>query len=84
MPTCDHLEAIKNPKPHSRECEECLRSGDTWTHLRLCLTCGDVGCRDSSKNKHATKHSWSTQHPIVRSLEPSEDWRWCHVDEVAL
>jgi EmrB/QacA subfamily drug resistance transporter len=84
MPTCDHLEAIKNPKPLGRGCEECLRMGDTWVHLRLCLTCGHVGCCDSSKNTHATKHFWSIQHPIVRSLEPGEDWRWCYVDEIAV
>src|SRR5437016_2653113 len=84
MPTCDHLDAMKNPEPQSRGCEECLRIGDTWVHLRLCLTCGYVGCCDSSKNKHATKHFWSMQHPIVRSLESGEDWRWCYVDEIAV
>ena len=55
--------------------------GDVWVHLRLCLSCGHVGCCDSSKNKHATKHFRATQHPIIRSLEPGEDWRWCYVDE---
>jgi uncharacterized UBP type Zn finger protein len=84
MPTCEHLEAVKNPKPQSRGCEECLRVGDTWVHLRVCLTCGYVGCCDSSKNRHATRHFWSMQHPIVRSLEPGEDWRWCYVDEIAV
>ena len=70
--------------PLRRGCEECLRSGDTWVHLRLCLMCGHVGCCDSSKNKHATKHFWSMQHPIASSLEPGEDWRWCYVDEIAV
>ena len=84
MPTCDHLEAMKNPGPRSGGCEECLRFGDTWVHLRLCLTCGHVGCCDSSKNRHATKHFWSTQHAIVQSLEPGESWRWCYVDEIAV
>src|SRR6202041_1473567 len=65
-------------------CEECLKMGDTWVHLRLCLECGHVGCCDSSKNKHATKHFHHTKHPIIRSLEPGEDWGWCYVDELEL
>jgi len=84
MPTCEHLGTVKNPEPQSRGCEECLRVGDTWVHLRVCLTCGYVGCCDSSKNRHATRHFWSMQHPIVRSFEPGEDWRWCYVDEIAV
>jgi uncharacterized UBP type Zn finger protein len=60
----------------------CLAMGDTWVHLRLCLTCGNVGCCDSSKNKHATKHFHKTKHPVVKSFQPGEDWRWCFVDEV--
>ena len=56
--------------------------GDTWVHLRLCLSCGHVGCCDSSKNKHATKHFHGTKHPLVRSIEPGETWVWCYVDEV--
>jgi EmrB/QacA subfamily drug resistance transporter len=84
LPTCDHLDRITNPQPRSRGCEECLRMGDSWVHLRLCLTCGQVGCCDSSKNRHATKHFWGSRHPIVRSLEPGEDWRWCYVDEIAV
>ena len=58
--------------------------GDVWVHLRLCLTCGHVGCCDTSKNKHATKHFHQTQHPIMRSFEPGEGWGWCYVDEVML
>jgi len=63
-------------------CEECLKSGSWWVHLRLCETCGHVGCCDSSPNKHATKHFHASGHPIVQSFEPGEDWRWCYVDEV--
>jgi uncharacterized UBP type Zn finger protein len=81
--TCVHLNEIKpHVKPKTPEgCEECLKIEDTWVHLRLCLTCGHVGCCDSSKNKHATKHFHTTKHPIVKSLEPGEDWRWCYIDE---
>jgi hypothetical protein len=62
-------------------CEECLRTGSQWVHLRLCLTCGHVGCCDSSPNRHARRHAHTAGHPIVRSYEPGEDWRWCYVDE---
>jgi uncharacterized UBP type Zn finger protein len=81
MAACTHLALVSDPEPRTRGCEECLQSGDTWVHLRLCLTCGHVGCCDSSKNHHATRHHRSSKHPIVRSLEPGEDWRWCYVDE---
>jgi uncharacterized UBP type Zn finger protein len=81
---CTHADQVRDVKPHSRGCEDCLKTGDTWVHLRLCMTCGHVGCCDSSKNKHATKHFHSTRHPIVRSIEPGEDWGWCYVDEVEL
>ena len=86
VPTeCSHVAAhIKPVKPHTRGCEECLKLGDTWVHLRMCLECGHVGCCDSSKNKHATKHFHSTHHPIIQSAERGEDWRWCYVDEVFL
>jgi EmrB/QacA subfamily drug resistance transporter len=83
-PTCDHLAVVIRPEPCAYACEECLRRGDTWVHLRQCLSCGHVGCCDASKNQHATKHFWSSQHPIVRSAEPGEDWRWCYVDEIAI
>ncbi len=79
---CSHLTATPKATPQSKGCAECLASGDTWVHLRLCLTCGHVGCCDSSKNKHATRHFHETQHPVIRSFEPGEDWRWCYVDEV--
>jgi EmrB/QacA subfamily drug resistance transporter len=84
VPTCDHRAAIGNPEPRTRGCGECLRTGDTWIHLRLCLSCGYVGCCDSSKNRHATAHFWSSRHPIVRSLEPGEAWRWCYIDETVV
>lgn len=80
--TCAHLDQIKRVNPKTKGCEECLKMGDTWVHLRLCLTCGHVGCCDSSKNKHATKHFHSTKHPVVRSQEPGESWMWCYVDEL--
>ena len=63
-------------------CEECLLIGSGWVHLRLCLSCGHVGCCDSSPNRHATKHFYKTTHPIVRSLEPGENWEWCYIDEI--
>jgi uncharacterized UBP type Zn finger protein len=65
-------------------CEDCLRAGGKWLHLRICLTCGHVGCCDSSPNRHATAHHHETSHPIMRSLEPGEGWSWCYVDDVAL
>jgi MFS family permease len=83
-PICDHLATITDVAPRTRGCEECLRTGDTWVHLRLCLACGHVGCCDSSTHRHASAHFWSSRHPIVRSLEPGEDWRWCYVDEIAV
>jgi uncharacterized UBP type Zn finger protein len=84
--SCTHLSEVKeNIKPKTPEgCEECLKTGDEWVHLRLCLSCGHVGCCDNSKNKHATKHFKATQHPIIRSFEPGENWKWCYVDQVYL
>jgi uncharacterized UBP type Zn finger protein len=81
---CKHLGMIHNVQPQTKGCEECLKMGDTWVHLRLCLVCGHVGCCDSSKNKHASKHFAATGHPVMRSLEPGEDWGWCYVDQVWL
>jgi len=80
-PKCSHLNLIRAVQPSAEGCEECLALGDTWVHLRLCQTCGHVGCCDSSKNKHATQHFHSTTHPIVQSFEPGEDWRWCYIDK---
>jgi uncharacterized UBP type Zn finger protein len=81
---CTHTSHIKNAGPRTKGCEECLKMGDTWVHLRLCRECGQVGCCDSSKNKHATKHFHATRHPIMQSIEPGENWMWCYVDEVVL
>ena len=75
MPEYTHTSQIQDVQPQTQGCEECLKMGDRWVHLRLCLICGHVGCCDSSKNKHATKHFHRTKHPIMRSLEPGEDWR---------
>jgi uncharacterized UBP type Zn finger protein len=81
--TCTHLDQIQDVQPKTPEgCEECLQTGDTWVHLRLCLICGHVGCCDNSKNKHATKHFKTTKHPIIKSFEPGENWMWCYVDEL--
>ena len=80
--TCTHLNQIKIEKTSKHECAECVKLGDTWVHLRLCLICGNVGCCDSSKNKHATKHFHATSHPLIRSIEPGERWVWCYVDQI--
>jgi uncharacterized UBP type Zn finger protein len=83
---CTHLDTVKVTElpPAVDGCEECLRIGSPWCHLRICLACGHVGCCDSSPNKHASKHFLATTHPLVKSLEPGENWLWCYVDEVAL
>jgi uncharacterized UBP type Zn finger protein len=79
---CEHAAQVGDPAPRTPEgCDECLRLGDEWVHLRLCETCGHVGCCDSSKNKHATKHFHATAHPVVKSFQPGESWKWCYVDE---
>src|SRR5437879_6102652 len=79
--TCTHQNEIREVTPSADGCEDCLKIGDTWVHLRLCLICGHVGCCGSSKNKHATKHFHATQHPLIQSFQPGEDWGWCYVDE---
>ncbi|NTX13750.1 UBP-type zinc finger domain-containing protein [Myxococcus sp. CA056] len=81
---CAHLDQLRPVRPRTRGCEECLKLHDTWVHLRLCMTCGHVGCCDDSKNKHATGHFHETTHPLIRSLEPGESWGWCYLDEVQL
>jgi uncharacterized UBP type Zn finger protein len=81
---CSHTDQIHDVTARTNGCEECLKMGDTWVHLRLCLTCGHVGCCDSSKNKHATKHFHREKHPIMRSLEPGESWGWCYLDQLEL
>ncbi len=80
--SCTHLDQIKITTTTTRVCPECVKMGDTWVHLRLCLICGHVGCCDSSKNKHATKHFKHIGHPLIRSIEPGERWMWCYVDEL--
>jgi uncharacterized UBP type Zn finger protein len=79
--SCEHVAAVRPVEPRAAGCEECLATGSSWVHLRLCLTCGHVGCCDSSPNRHATAHFRAAGHPIVRSFEPGEDWAWCYVDE---
>jgi CPA2 family monovalent cation:H+ antiporter-2 len=81
---CQHVDAVRPVRPRTRGCEECLRSGSRWVHLRLCMTCGHVGCCDSSPHRHATAHWKTTGHPIMRSLEPGETWGWCYPDETEL
>lgn len=78
---CSHLDEMRDVAPRSDGCAGCLAVGDTWVHLRMCLTCGEVGCGDSSKNRHAHRHASAVRHPIARSIEPGEDWAWCFVDE---
>lgn len=80
--SCTHTDKLRNVAPGSEGCEQCIALGDTWVHLRTCMTCGQVGCCDSSKNKHAYKHAEEASHPIARSKEPGEDWMWCFVDEI--
>ena len=84
MARCTHTDQIQDVSPNTRGCEECLKIGGSWVHLRLCLTCGHVGCCDASVGKHATKHFRATEHPIMQSIEPGESWGWCYVDEVGL
>ena len=79
---CTHLDTIRTVTPSARGCEECLKSGDTWVHLRICRTCGHVGCCDSSPNRHATRHFAETGHPIIEGYDPPEGWGWCYVDRV--
>lgn len=82
--SCSHLARVKEVTPSAKGCEDCLKTGDRWVHLRICRSCGHVGCCDSSKNKHATKHFHQTGHAIMQSFEPGESWGWCYVDEVEL
>ena len=82
MADCTHLDQTHEVKANTQGCEECLKTGDRWVHLRLCLSCGHVGCCDSSKNKHATKHYHRSKHPVIQSFQPDESWKWCYVDEI--
>lgn len=80
---CTHMDRVRDVEPAALGCVECLATGDRWVHLRMCMTCGHVGCCDSSPNRHASAHAHGAGHPIIQSYEPGEDWWWCFVDEVA-
>lgn len=82
MEGCEHLQKIKNVAPSAKGCEDCLKIGGVWVHLRLCMICGHVGCCDNSPNRHATKHFRATTHPIIRSHEPGEEWGYCYPDDM--
>ena len=82
---CAHLAQINDVSPSTREgCEDCLREGTRWVHLRECLVCGHVACCDNSPRRHATAHWHATEHPVMRSFEPGEDWAWCYADNLFL
>ena len=80
---CKHLAAIATVTPSAAGCEECLKIGSPWVHLRICRTCGHVGCCDDSPNRHATEHFHATGHPVIEGYDPPEGWGWCYVDEIA-
>lgn len=82
MNGCEHLRLIRKVIPNADGCEDCLKTGSWWVHLRLCETCGHVGCCDSSPNQHATKHFHASNHSIIKSFEPGEDWGFCYVDNI--
>jgi uncharacterized UBP type Zn finger protein len=86
MPECTHLDQVVYLEPPQEVvgCPQCMAAGDRWVHLRMCQTCGQIGCCDSSPNPHASKHAAASEHPIARSVEPGEDWSWCYVDEVMM
>jgi uncharacterized UBP type Zn finger protein len=83
MTTCEHLRKLPVPEPADRTkgCEECIKIGQKWVHLRKCLICGHVGCCDQSIGKHATAHFHETGHPVIRSAEPGENWKYCYSDD---
>jgi hypothetical protein len=82
MENCEHLSAVRSVTPSAKGCEDCLKIGASWVHLRLCEICGHVGCCDNSPNRHATKHYHATTHPIIKSFEPGEDWGYCYPDDL--
>jgi uncharacterized UBP type Zn finger protein len=82
--SCEHVIGLSPVPPRTPGCEACLKRGMTWVHLRLCLSCGHVGCCDSSPGRHATKHFHQTEHPVVASFERGERWAWCYVDQMEL
>jgi hypothetical protein len=79
---CAHLDTIRDVTPSALGCEDCLKTGDKWVHLRICRDCGHVGCCDQSPNRHARKHFQATGHPIIEGYDPPEGWGWCYVDHV--
>ncbi len=81
---CTHQDQIQTVTPSAAGCEECLKTGDHWVHLRICTACGHVGCCNSSKGKHAAAHFHAAGHPIIKSFEKGEDWMWCFIDETYL
>jgi uncharacterized UBP type Zn finger protein len=81
MEYCEHVNEIVEVTPSTNGCEDCLKMGGRWVHLRLCQSCGHVGCCDNSPNRHATKHFNATTHPIIKSFEPGEDWGFCYPDD---
>jgi uncharacterized UBP type Zn finger protein len=84
MAACSHLDQVRLVEPPGpvAGCAQCLATGGTWLHLRMCQTCGEIGCCDNSPNRHATAHHEQTGHPIIRSVEPGEDWSWCYEDQL--
>jgi uncharacterized UBP type Zn finger protein len=81
-PACGHLDQVRSVTPSADGCEDCLRIGAEWVHLRLCLSCGHVGCCDNSPNRHATAHHREADHPLIRSAEPGEEWGYCYPDDL--
>ena len=86
MSDCSHLDQVKvTDLPDSVPgCAECLKSGEPWLHLRICLECGHVGCCDSSPGQHASRHAAESGHPLIRSLQPGEEWSFCFIDDIGL
>jgi uncharacterized UBP type Zn finger protein len=86
LPPCSHLDQVQITElPASVDgCEDCLRDGGRWLHLRICLTCGHVGCCDSSPGRHASRHADAASHPLIRSLEPGEEWSYCFIDDAGM
>lgn len=82
---CEHLDQVQivDRPDEIAGCEECLKAGDSWVHLRMCQTCGKIGCCDSSPNRHASRHAREAGHPVLRSVEPGEEWSWCTIDQTA-
>ncbi len=80
--TCSHLDEVTDVTPSGNGCQECLATGGHWVHLRICESCGHIGCCDSSPSRHATHHYHETRHPLIRSFEPGEDWWWCYADQL--